>query len=247
MRLLCISVVLILSSMFLSLGCQGDPNATGIPIYNLPGNTDGEQQQTQPSGPRLNAIVIEPDAVNIEIGGKQIFRAYGYYSDNAVINITGSVTWYSTNDNIGTVSDKGVFSSNQSGYAGIGAYIRTTNTAVYAGYSFANVFEAGKQPPAPVRNVKVTLIEGKAYLSWSKSPESDIKGYNVYRTRSSGTGYDVDVPLNEDLILLNHYIDTNPGGGVLYYVVAAINEDDEIGVFSSEIELDFNPEPPWDV
>lgn len=246
MRLLSISVVLILLSMFLSLGCQGDPNATGIPIYNLPGNTDGEQQPSQPSGPRLNAIVIQPDAVNVEIGGKQIFRAYGYYSDNAVINITGSVTWYSTNESIGTVDDKGVFASNQTGYAGIGAYIKTTTTAVYADYAFANVFETGKLPPEPVRNVTVTLIEGKAYLSWSKSPESDIKGYNVYRTRSSGTGYDVDVPLNEDLILLNHYIDINPGGGVLYYVVAAVNEDDEIGAFSTEVELDFNPEPPWD-
>jgi hypothetical protein len=246
MRLLCISVVLILSSMFLSLGCQGDPNSTGIPIYNLPGNTDGNQQQNQPTGPRLNTIVIEPDAVNVEIGGKQVFRAYGYYSDGAVINITGSVTWYSTNENVGIVDDKGLFSSNQTGYAGIGAYIKTTDTAVYADYAFANVFEAGKQPSAPVRNVTVTLIEGKAYLSWSKSPESDIKGYNVYRTRTSGTGYDVEAPLNENLILLNHYIDTNPGGGVLYYVVAAVNVDDEIGAFSTEVELDFNPEPPWD-
>ena len=246
-----ICVVLVLLAIFGSFGCSGDSTTTGIPVYNLPGNMGGDQQE-EPTGPRLNAIIIDPAAVNIELGGKQIFNAYGHYSDGAVINITGSVTWYSSNTNVGNVSDKGVFSASGEGYAGVGAYMKSfnvesTDTYVYSAYSFANVFPAGTKPPEPVRNVHATQIGNKVVISWTFSNETDIKGYNVYRTRTSGVGYDKDTPLNADLIeRLNYYEDLNPGGGIVYYVVAAVNEDDEIGAFSSEVEFDFNPEPPWE-
>ncbi len=246
MRYIGISVVLALLSIMCSIGCKGDPENTGIPIFSLPGNTDLPQAEG-PVGPRLNEIIIEPESVNIELNGSQIYKAYGYYSDSAIIDITGVVTWYSTNESVGYMTDKGIFLSSGTGYAGIGAYFQqSADSIVYADYSFANVFDTDEAPPEPVRNVNATLLGNEGYISWNYSPETNIKGYNVYCTRISGVGYDKDEPLNEDIIILNHYIDINPGGGILYYVVAAVTEDDVIGVFSHETELDFNPEDPWD-
>jgi hypothetical protein len=245
MRNLSITVVLVILAVMNFMGCKGDPDSTGVPIYSLPINK-GVQEDTTPQGPVLNSIVIEPAAMNIEIGGQQIFKAYGYYSDNAIIDITGKVTWYSTNLAVGTISDKGVFNALGLGYSGIGAYIEQPSGqgVVYADYGWANVFAAGEHPPAPVRNVKVKLIGNAAYLTWNASPEPDIKGYNVYRT--SGKGYVKTTPYNTDLITLTHWEDTNPGGGILFYVVAAVNEDDTIGAFSAEVELDFTEEPIWE-
>ncbi|MFH1515192.1 MAG: Ig-like domain-containing protein [bacterium] len=245
MKYISISVVLIILASVFSFGCQGDPNNTGTPVFSLPENK-GAPPQTS-TGPRLNAIVIEPDAVNLEQGGNQVYKAIGYFSDNAVIDMTGTVIWYSTNESVGTLSDKGIFNAAGVGYAGIGAFFQQgSDNLIYADFAFANVFAPGELPPLPVRNVKAQLAGNSALISWTFSPESNIKGYNVYRSRTSGTGYDIDAPLNEDLIILNHFTDINPGGGVLYYVVAAVNEDDVIGVFSHEAELDFNPEPPWE-
>jgi len=246
MRYIGISVVLVLLSIMCCIGCSGTPDNTGIPVYSLPGNTDIPQAQV-PTGPRLNAIIIEPEAVNIEDQGSQIYKAYGYYSDSAIIDITGVVTWYSTNESVGYLTDKGVFHALGTGYAGVGAYFQQSpDNIVYASYSFANVFSRDEYPPEPVRNVNATILGNEAFISWSYSPEANIMGYNVYRTRTSGEGYDKDEPLNEDIIILNHFTDINPGGGILYYVVAAVTEDDVIGVFSHEAELDFNPEDPWD-
>ena len=245
MKYISISVVLIILASALSFGCQGDPENGGTPVFSLPANR-GAPPET-PTGPRLNTIVIDPHAVNLELGGNQVYTALGFFSDNAVIDMTGSVTWYSTNENVGTLTDKGLFNSSGVGYAGVGAFFQQgSDNLVYASYAFANVFAPGELPPLPVRNLKATLLGNSAWISWTFSPESNIQGYNVYRSRTSGTDYDLDEPLNEDLIILNHFTDTNPGGGVLYYVVAAVNDEDVIGVFSHEAELDFNPEPPWE-
>lgn len=246
MRYTGINVVLIIITMIMFAGCKGEPDKTGVPVFLLPGNV-GEPVETPVEGPMLRRIVIEPEAVNIVIGGQQIYRAIGHYDDGAVVEISGSVKWFSSNIQVGTVDDKGTFSSKGLGYAAIGAsFKRADGNTIYSNYAWANVSAADEKPPEPVRNVEVELIGNHARLSWDPSPEPDIKGYNVYRTRISGQDYDKDEPLNDKLILLTHWTDVNPGGGIVYYVVAAVNEDDEVGAFSSEVTLDFNPQPPWD-
>ena len=248
MRNLCISVVLVIIGLTIGLGCSAGSNPkTGIPVYDIPENQN-QQNQEQPGGPFLENIVITPDASNVQLGGHQVYKAYGLYSDNALIDITGVVTWFSTNMAIGTVDDKGVFTASAIGWTAIGAYAKSTGALtqfVYAPYSFANVFSAGSKPPEPVRNVKVSQIGSKAVIKWDFSTDPDIKGYNVYSSRISGQGYDKDNPINSKLIILDYYEDQNPGSGVIYYVVAAVTKDDVIGAFSQEAELDFFPEPPW--
>ena len=249
MRYFSMSVVLVIIGLTLGLGCSAGNNPeTGIPIFDLPPNQNQDGSGNQPTGPILDAIAITPGSSNVEIGGKQIFKAYGHYTDNAVIDITGTVTWFSTNMSVGVIDDKGVFTASNIGWAGIGAYTTSSGNLpqfVYSPYSFANVFSAGVKPPDPVRNVKVAQIGDKAEIAWDFSTAPNIKGYNVYSSRISGVGYDKDNPINEDLIILSHFEDINPGDGVIYYVVAAVTTDDIIGAFSQEAELDFDPEPPW--
>jgi hypothetical protein len=246
MRHLCISVVLVILGLALGFGCSSGDNAkTGLPVYDLPQNQ--QNNNDQPTGPFLQTITIVPDASNIELNGRQIYKAYGVYSDDAVIDISGQVNWYSTNMAVGTIDDHGVLTASALGWTAIGAYAKSTGALtqfVYAPYSFANVFSPGQEPPTPVRNVKVAQVGDKSVVTWDFSTEANIKGYNVYSSRISGVGYDPNSPINSKLVVLNHFEDQNPGDGVIYYVVAAVTEDNVIGAFSQEVKLDFHPALP---
>jgi len=247
MRYLSVSVGLIILLSALGFGCQGERDNTGIPVYNLEPNRQQGDTGGEPQGPILVRITLDPGASNIELGGHQIYNAYGRFSDNSVLNITGTVKWYSTNELVGTVDEKGVFNASGVGWTAIGAsysWFGENPQIVYADYAFANVFASGEKPLEPVQDVKANKVAKIIVVSWDFSTDPSVKGYNVYRSRISGEGYDKANPLNDELITLNYYEDINPGSGVLYYVVAAVNMDDEVGAFSQEVEFDFHPEPP---
>jgi hypothetical protein len=70
-------------------------------------------------------------------------------------------------------------------------------------------------------------VQHRVDLSWSASP-SNVAGYNVYRSTTSGSGY---VKLNSALNVSTSYTDNSvQAGGVYYYVSTAV---DASGVESS--------------
>jgi len=106
-------------------------------------------------------------------------------------------------------------------------------------------------PPAAPQNVTVVLVpaqnENSAYLdlSWAISPETDIAGYNVYRSEQDG------VPgrrLNSELLLTPAFRDMNavPGRQYVYTATAvdrAGNESLASAPASGSIPVEGQPKP----
>jgi hypothetical protein len=106
-------------------------------------------------------------------------------------------------------------------------------------------------PPAAPQNVTVVLVpaqgENPAYLdtSWAISPETDIAGYNVYRSEQDG------VPgkrLNSELLLTPAFRDMNAVPGRQYaYTATAVdragNESPASAPASGSIPVEEQPKP----
>jgi hypothetical protein len=106
-------------------------------------------------------------------------------------------------------------------------------------------------PPEAPQNLTVVLVpaqgENSAYLdlSWAISPETDIAGYNVYRTEQDG------VPgkrLNSELLLTPAFRDKNavPGRQYVYTATAvdrAGNESPASASASGSIPVEGQPTP----
>jgi trimeric autotransporter adhesin len=56
----------------------------------------------------LVSIAISPSSVSIASGGTQQFTATGTYSDHSTQNLTGSVTWASSNSSVLTINASGL-------------------------------------------------------------------------------------------------------------------------------------------
>lgn len=70
-------------------------------------------------------------------------------------------------------------------------------------------------------------------LEWDPNSESDLAGYNLYRSTQSGSGY---VRLNGSLIPTPTYTDnTIQPGQTYYYVCTAVNSSDLESGFSNEV------------
>jgi hypothetical protein len=71
------------------------------------------------SGAKLLSMAITPSTLSIAVGGHQQLKATGTWDDNSTRNITSDVTWISTDDAIGTVSNaagsRGLFTAVSSG------------------------------------------------------------------------------------------------------------------------------------
>jgi len=98
-------------------------------------------------------------------------------------------------------------------------------------------------PPAAPKDLVAVLVpatpQAPAYLelSWGISPESDLGGYNVYRSDSEGTG---TTRLNSERLLTPAFRDTSvvPGHRYTYTVTAvdrAGNESPPSGAVSAEV------------
>jgi len=70
-------------------------------------------------------------------------------------------------------------------------------------------------------------------LEWDPNSESDLAGYNIYRSNQSGSGY---VRLNASLITGTNYSDSSIAAGqTYYYVCTAVNDSDLESGFSNEV------------
>ncbi|MGD0784381.1 MAG: glycosyl hydrolase family 28 protein [Sedimentisphaerales bacterium] len=76
-------------------------------------------------------------------------------------------------------------------------------------------------PPAAPTGLSATAGNAKVLLDWSNNSESDLAGYNVYRSTTSGSGY---AKINTSLRTVSDYNDTGvTNGTTYYYVVTAVN------------------------
>ena len=70
---------------------------------------------------------------------------------------------------------------------------------------------AGPQPPT---QVSAKAVAGGIQISWQPSPSTNIAGYNIYRSTTTGT---LGSKMNSALVTASTYTDTNVNNGVTYY------------------------------
>jgi len=86
-------------------------------------------------------------------------------------------------------------------------------------------------PVAPTGLVATKGV-GQASLDWNDNGESDLDGYNVYRSTTSGSGYS---KINGSIVTDSDYIDSTVTNGTrYYYVVTAVDEAAQESDYSNE-------------
>ncbi len=84
--------------------------------------------------------------------------------------------------------------------------------------------EPDTTPPAVPSGLSVAPGNGHVLLDWNDNTESDLAGYNVYRSTTAGSGY---VQLNAALLTASTYTDFDVTNGVTYYYhVTAVDTSD---------------------
>jgi hypothetical protein len=92
-----------------------------------------------------------------------------------------------------------------------------------------NFFGAGPSAPTALTLAGGTNIK----LDWNNNPETNIKGYNVYRARTRAGPYE---KINAALVTTSAYVDsTIPGGKTFFYRVTAVNTSNFEGLFSAVV------------
>ena len=86
-------------------------------------------------------------------------------------------------------------------------------------------------PDAPT-NLSASSDVGLVDLNWDDNTDSDLAGYNIYRSTVSGANY---VLLNSSLLTSSDYSDTTvTDGTTYYYVVSAVDTSSNESDFSTE-------------
>jgi hypothetical protein len=87
-------------------------------------------------------------------------------------------------------------------------------------------------PPVAPAGLAATAGDTQVSLDWNDNGESDLAGYNVYRSTTPGTGY---VKVNGTLLSSSNYLDSGlVNGTTYYYVVTAVDTGSNQSSYSSE-------------
>lgn len=70
------------------------------------------------------------------------------------------------------------------------------------------------EPPVAPWNLQAVSLNDTVKLSWDKNTETDLAGYNIYRSGTEEGGY---VKLNDTLLVDNSYVDTAVDNDTTYY------------------------------
>jgi hypothetical protein len=77
-----------------------------------------------------------------------------------------------------------------------------------------------------------TSVSHSVTLTWTASTSSNVSGYNIYRSTTSGTGYS---KINTSLITALTYTDNNVQAGQTYYYVAtAVDSSNAESAYSTQ-------------
>jgi hypothetical protein len=110
-------------------------------------------------------------------------------------------------------------------------YSSTVNRQVIIGFVIQAI-EAIDEPPAEPTGLVAEEGNYTVSLDWNDNSESDLAGYNVYRSETSGSGYG---QINISLVADSEYIDNDVNNGTpYYYVVTAVDDGSNESGYSNE-------------
>ena len=112
-------------------------------------------------------------------------------------------------------------------------YVKYEDVAGNWSVPFTDTINLNAALPEPPTGLSGISGDGIATLNWTANSESDLAGYNVYRSQTSGSDY---VQVNISLVTQNAYQDSGLTNGVTYYyVVTAVDESDNESQYSEEV------------
>lgn len=90
-------------------------------------------------------------------------------------------------------------------------------------------------PPAAPTGLSATAGSGQVSLNWTPNSESDLSGYNLYRSTSPGVVVTLANRVNNTLIAATSFVDNTVTGGITYYyVVTAVDSSGNESPASNE-------------
>jgi len=119
--------------------------------------------------------------------------------------------------------------------AGQTSFYRVTAVDYHGGESAYNTTSALRPndtvPPAAPTGLTALGSSSGISLNWDDNSETDLAGYNIYRSSSSGGPY---TKLNSSLRTVSDYIDTGaPSGATSFYRVTAVDSSGNESTFAS--------------
>jgi TolB protein len=101
-------------------------------------------------------------------------------------------------------------------------------------------------PPSAPGGLEGTSGDEQVELIWDANGEDDLDGYNLYRATESFSDVSNMDPVNgSSLLSSNEYTDTGLENGTTYYYrVTAVDENENEGSTSSEVEITPFSDPP---
>lgn len=98
-----------------------------------------------------------------------------------------------------------------------------------------NIPLMGDVPPNPPGRLSAVVEGGQVALTWNPGGEADLRGYIVYRSRTSGF-----TPAPGDsiaLVAVSRYTDHPPAPGTYYYKVVAVDQAKQKSRVSSQVSV----------
>jgi alkaline phosphatase len=142
--------------------------------------------------------------------------------------LTANLEWQSSID--GLIGTGGSFSAILSD----GDHIITASVTDSGGEidtAFVNI-TVGDAPPGAPTGLVATAGNSQVTLDWADNTESDLSGYNVYRSTTQGSGY---AKINSTVVSTSNYVDSTVTNGITYYyVVTAVDTGSNESTYSNE-------------
>jgi len=155
-----------------------------------------------------------------------------------------TVAWYE-NDGTGSFSNQKVITTSAEEALSVFAADLTSNGAldVLSASRGDNTIawyenQGNSGPPAVPTGLSASAGDGQVTLSWDANTESDLNGYNIYRSTNSFSDISNAAKLNTALLSDPDYIDTDVTNGTEYfYRVTAVDSDTNESGYSNEVAV----------
>jgi fibronectin type 3 domain-containing protein len=209
------------------------------------GSNESEYSNSDDATPQ-DFVPAAPTGLSATPGYEQISLEW---NENSEIDIDGYNLYRST------TTGTGYSLVNTSGLIGTANYTDTGLTGDVTYYYILKAVDESVQestassevnatainsPPALPTGLTATPGDRYAFLDWDDNSETDLNGYNVYRSLTSGSGYS---KINSGLVGSSNYTDTGLTGDITYYyVVTAV--DDASNESANSTEASVTPTDP---
>ena len=158
-------------------GSQGLATGVSTGLVNISASLDGQQGSAslEVSGASLVSIAVTPANMTIDPSSTLQFTATGHYSDGTNQNITGSVTWSSSDTSVATISVQGLATGAAAGNG------TTSITAMLDGISGSTNLSVG-----PPTLLSITVTPANMTIDPSSTLQFTATGHY-----SDGTNQDI--------------------------------------------------------